>query len=87
MDVVEGQEGLPLPDVHAAATATENSVNVPLNGTGSTFAAWNTPKHREEVDSYQTRLVDQGFNICKHLILLISILLSLFSYTMCLTLC
>ncbi|CAK7566198.1 MAG: hypothetical protein SEPTF4163_004136 [Sporothrix epigloea] len=63
MDVVEGQEGLPLPDVHAAATATENSVNVPLNGTGSTFAAWNTPKHREEVDSYQTRLVDQGFNI------------------------
>ena len=62
MDVVEGQAAVSLSNSQTAAAAAENTVNAPLNGTGSTFAAWNTPKHREEVDTYQKRLVNQGFN-------------------------
>ncbi|CAK7270693.1 hypothetical protein SEPCBS119000_004218 [Sporothrix epigloea] len=63
MDVVESQSAVLLPGVQPAANTAEHSTSAPSNGTGSTFAAWNTPKHREEVDSYQTRLVDQGFSI------------------------
>ncbi|CAK7216159.1 hypothetical protein SCUCBS95973_002711 [Sporothrix curviconia] len=62
MDVVEGHAAAPPSTAQAAAAIVDSIVNAPLNGTGSTFAAWNTPKHREEVDSYRTRLVDQGFN-------------------------
>lgn len=45
----------------AATTAAANA-SAPLNGTGKTSAAWNTPKHREEADNYRQRLTDQGFN-------------------------
>ncbi|CAK7202728.1 hypothetical protein SEUCBS139899_005455 [Sporothrix eucalyptigena] len=57
MDVVEGQAAA------APLSGPPDAVpSAPLNGTGSTSAAWNTPKHREEVDAYRTRLTDQGFN-------------------------
>ncbi|CAK7208811.1 hypothetical protein SBRCBS47491_000228 [Sporothrix bragantina] len=62
MDVVEGQPAAPVSTEQAAIAIGDNIVNAPLNGTGSTFAAWNSPKHREEVDAYQQRLVDQGFS-------------------------
>jgi hypothetical protein len=45
-----------------ASSTSGTAPAAPLNGTGKTSAAWNTPKHREEVESYWQRLTDQGFN-------------------------
>lgn len=45
-----------------ASSTSGTAPAAPLNGTGKTSAAWNTPKHREEAESYRTRLTDQGFN-------------------------
>ncbi|KAL1902897.1 hypothetical protein Sste5346_000808 [Sporothrix stenoceras] len=53
----------------AASVAPGNSTpaaSAPLNGTGKTSAAWNTPKHREEADNYRQRLTDQGFNASEY---------------------
>lgn len=60
MDIVDGQSAQ-APAVSSAAAGDDASA-APTNGTGKTSAAWNTPKHREEVDAYRARLSDQGFN-------------------------
>lgn len=50
------------PAANVAATTATATASAPLNGTGKTSAAWNTPKHREEADNFRQRLTDQGFN-------------------------
>ncbi|OAA68092.1 hypothetical protein SPI_00287 [Niveomyces insectorum RCEF 264] len=60
MDISDNQQ---VTDSLAAANGQQSGPTGTGNGTGNkAVASWNTPKHREEVEAYRSKLSDQGFN-------------------------